>query len=311
MANGNDQKNKKFSTKDLEKASSYSQVLKTGVGSGITAGISRAAFTLKGLDAAGFKGWRTNKAIPPAERVDAYSLAGTYGTLDRATNPVSGQTSLAGDYTKPAMGVGENNALGTLTDARDSFAGIAQSYFTHLTGSKEQRADTQNWSWGFGDTNVSMMSPISGKNVLTGVTNVARRMGHTGGLNKAKDAAIFNQLKGRIKRRARIAKFGRPESVSPVFKEGASKDFNPYPNYDFSQKIHTPKPYVPHVYSTDQTSSKGKQRKGFGGFLNPLNILQYAGTFITGNKYKRRDMEERGYMSLIGGQVNPLQTYRQ
>jgi hypothetical protein len=289
MANGDDPKNKRFSYKDLQKTS-------TALG-----GVGGTAFMLKGLDAAGFKGWNTTKAIPPAERVESYNLAGTYGHLSNAKNPISGQTSLAGDYNQPAIGDGETNALGTFTSARNSFAGKAQSYFSHLTGTKAQRTDTgKNWSWGYGDTNVSMTSPVSGKNVLTGVTNVAKRMGYDTATTDAQKNRIWNQLQGRIKNAARIAKFGRPESISPIFKrDGVSVhqkdvDFNPYPNYDNTQKIHTPKPEVPHVYSTDQTS--GKKKKGPGLFskitnavddLNLFRPARYKGAKIVGKKRSR------------------------
>ena len=79
-----------------------------------------------------------------------------------------------------------------------------------------------------------------------------------------------------------------------------------------SDLIKTPALGSPNVKNVKSGKPKKKKKSGvrLGGFLNPLNIVQYGATFITGNKYKRRDMEARGYMSIVGKQVNSMQTYR-
>jgi hypothetical protein len=67
-----------------------------------------------------------------------------------------------------------------------------------------------------------------------------------------------------VTKRANLALYGSKDKTRPVFKKDASMDFNPYPNLDMSTQtpIETPKPEVPHVYSTDQTTPQSGKKIG-------------------------------------------------
>lgn len=314
---GNDPNKKEWTYQDLQKTSA-TLGFRTGAGVG---------FLMKGLENAGFKGWNTQPGQAPAgpRAGGPSSLSTDYQGIDTPT--VGGSTntkepSIAGDASRYKVGEGEGSGVGSFSSARNAAQGYAEDLFNRYTAHKsfDGVAGEVSDASGYNMSNVSKINPRSGKHFLGNIN--WNRFNNADG-NLIRSDRNMKRINKFVRGRANLALHGREETHIPIFKDkdGVRKrqtevNFNPFPNYDYSQKIHTPKPEVPHVYSTDQTSGKKNKKKksgiGLGGFLNPLNVLQYGATFITGNKYKRRDMEDRGYMSLVGNkQVNPLQTYRQ
>tara|TARA_R100000808_G_C2129171_1_gene138728 strand:- start:498 stop:1439 length:942 start_codon:yes stop_codon:yes gene_type:complete len=307
---GNDPNKKKWTYQDLQQMTARLAV-RPGGGVG---------FLLKGLDQAGFKGWNTQPGQAPAgpRAGGPSSLSTDYQGISSGVGgpTTTREPSIAGDASKYKIGEGETSGAGSFMQARQSAQGYAEDLFNRYTAHKSfegvsgERSDVS----GYNISNVSKINPRSGKHFLGGI-NWDRFNNPEG--NFIRSESNLRRINKYIRGKADLALHGREETHTPIFmKDGVRKhqkdvDFNPFPNYDFSQKIHTPKGES--VVTNPKSGKKKKKKKsgiGLGGFLNPLNPIQYAATFLTGNKYKRRDMEARGYMSIVGKQTNPLQTYR-
>ena len=260
MANGDDPKKKKWSYSDLQKASS---LIKTP---GILRGAGAAVFTIKGLDAAGFTGWKTIKGQKPAgpRKGGPSNLATDYvhkqPNYHSSVNPedvaYKGEISLAGN-------INEEGGVGSFISARQSPQGFAEDLFNQLTGHKKfEGVSGEKGISGYSTSNVSKINPRSGKSFLQGIP-YARLYNSESSTSRKK--AMNERLTKVVTEKANLALHGSKDKTIPVFKKDASKDFNPYPNLDMSTQTTeggpTFKPWVDHVVTTPQSGKKKKKNK--------------------------------------------------
>jgi len=215
-----------------------------------------------------------------------------------------------------AGGVFENQVLSSVNQI---YTGNRRAMGDYKRQTSNQLRESNNMSYSNVDfrSSASTKNPYSGKEITFGSTNNVSNYSYD--TNKS-----INDIK-RLKhifphmQKSFVASNKVQKSINSSVKDWRSGS-TPIKSSGDIVKVTGAKPQLLGSFAPNSVSGTPKkvsskkpprQKKGFGGLINPLNVIQYAGTFLSGNKYKRRDMEQRGYTQLIGNrQVNPGQTYR-